>query len=346
MNIQRSSILSLAVIFVALTHLSGTKGTAADEDFKASNFSFTVYRYSDATRAALEAQGEKRVVRVDIEEQCSMEDFAQTCNHVWIKELEFKNGAPLITSFEPLAKLIAMEELDASSLEAAGETPFDLTPLAGLENLEKLFLTATKSKNFAALAKLSKLESVSLRMTGVDSLEFLSGSPGIERLDLYGKSNTFPDYSPLGGLQNLVIEGNAQASGENLAVLSSLTSLKSISMDDCSQVTSLSFLKGSAASLTNLHASDCEALTDVALLAEMTSLEWLIARGLKTDDLSFLSKMPKLSALNLQKVKVADLSVFSGMTSLKTVHLTKDMLPEGAEGKLAEMLPEAKFYIK
>ena len=56
--------------------------------------------------------------------------------------------------------------------------------------------------------------------------------------------------------------------------------------------------------------------------------------------------MTKLRALNLQKMKVADLSVFSGLKDLKTVHLSKDMLPEGAEEKLAEMLPAAKFYIK
>jgi hypothetical protein len=72
----------------------------------------------------------------------------------------------------------------------------------------------------------------------------------------------------------------------------------------------------------------------------------LLARELPAEDLSFLAKMTKLRALNLQKVKIADLSVFTGLKDLKTVHLSKDMLPEGAEEKLAEMLPAAKFYIK
>lgn len=88
-----------------------------------------------------------------------------------------------LDSFEDWGALRNLRELRELSIDHAKE--FDASVLSGMTQLRKLTIHARKLVNSRALAKLKRLESVSLSYVGdLESLEFAASLPGLERLEM------------------------------------------------------------------------------------------------------------------------------------------------------------------
>jgi hypothetical protein len=152
-----------------------------------------------------------------------------------------------VDSFVPVAQVKGLKSLRTMSMMAAKKGAMDVTPLAGLTELEDLDLYGTPIKNAAALGTLKKMMKLSFYMSDVDSIECVKGMPELATLSLYGFGHTFKDYTPLLGLKKLRelnIYMNKEATDELLAPLAALTSLNRIDMANDKRITTLGFLKG------------------------------------------------------------------------------------------------------
>ena len=338
--------LAALLLAPALLLAADAKEDEPEPDFKSNSFRIRINHYTPATAAELERIGKDEPVEVSLNKPCTMEDFESICKHTWIEELKIENGNEHIDSIAPVASLTKLRSFIIRSPKKDDETPFDLAPLAGLTELEKQELYACSSTNADALKGLSKLRDVSFYMADIDSLDFLAGTPEIERLELYGFGHTFENYQPVVGLKKLKELGvymNKQAVDEKLAVLSALTALEKFSMSNCKKVTTLDFLSGSAASLKKLRANWCEGLTDFSALHEMVNMEDLDVWRMPTKDFSFIEKMPKLKSLGLRDNEIADLSIFGGLKDLKSLSLDQDCIPADAEEQIKKLLPDLRF---
>jgi hypothetical protein len=107
--------------------------------------------------------------------------------------------------------------------------------------------------------------------------------------------------------------------------LASLTSLQSLILSDCGQLSDLSPLAG-LASLQSLKLSGCYQLSDLSPLASLTSLQSLDLSGCRqlSGDLSPLVGLTALRTLNLSLCweLSGDLSPLAGLTSLQSLDLS------------------------
>ena|GEM_PF-2202184 len=130
--------------------------------------------------------------------------------------------------------------------------PFDLTseersnmisivPLAGLSDLQSLYLFGTSVMDISALSGLSGLQILDLSGTSVVDISALSGLSGLKSLNLAGTLVT--DISALSGLSGLQILYLSRTSVVDISALSGLSGLQTLTLGGI-PVTDLSPLKG------------------------------------------------------------------------------------------------------
>ncbi len=134
--------------------------------------------------------------RADPSEQAAVfEVFASVVRPVDLGHLSLR-GARALSDVSPLAGLANLEILDLS-----GTGVSDVSPLAGLANLEILYLSGTGVSDVSPLSGLANLEFLSLSGTGVSDVSPLAGLANLKLLNLSGTGVS--DVSPLSGLANL-----------------------------------------------------------------------------------------------------------------------------------------------
>ena len=127
------------------------------------------------------------------------------------------------------------------SFYLVGDEVRDLSPLAGLKNLEGFQLHQTKASDLSPLADLKKLQRIDLEGTEVSDLSPLAGMENLE--ELYLDRTEASDLSPLAGLKNLraLTLWNTQVS--DLSPLAELKNLEELYLDR-TEVSDLSPLAG------------------------------------------------------------------------------------------------------
>jgi hypothetical protein len=202
--------------------------------------------------------------------------------------------------------------------------PIDIAAIEGLKELDRLAFYGKRLINIDALAGLPKLKDLSLPNSDIHTLDFLEQTNAIERLNLLGSDHTFKDYKPLLHLKNLReldICANRQATDANLKDLASLTTLEKFGMPQCTEVTSLDFLRNSKG-LKEIDVSACLSLRDMDALASFAELEVLDLSSIPVSDIGFLKDAKKLRELDLSNTQVTDISPLAGVTSLERLNLT------------------------
>lgn len=313
-----------------------------------------IHKLSDATHKAIAeaAAKENGEVRLQLGNAVTQDDFAKVAAIAGIVELEIEHGNEHIDSFDPVAKMTALSSFTARSLKKSDENPIDLAPFADLKNLVEVDFYATRVKNTQALAGHDKLTKISFYMSAVDSIDFLTTTPNVEELTLYGFKHTFKDYTPvlaLKKLKDLDIYMNKQATDELLAPLAAITTIEEIRMSNSRQITNLDFLAGSdglrdlnaawARKLTDASAiADCKKIRDVDLrdslltkadvFAGFTEMTRLNISGTKITDLAPLAKCAALAELNISETAVTDLGPLAACTALRTVNIEKTKITD------------------
>ena len=144
--------------------------------------------------------------------------------------------------------------------------------------------------------------------------------PEIRELSLQGVNHTFKDYVGFKKLTRLKIYMNRQATDELLAPLEALTSLRIIDIIDCSNITTLNFLKN-CKELISVQALRCSNLKDISALAEMKFLKSVDISKSKVSDISSLKDKAILVSLSISGTSVSDISALSKCQCLERLYM-------------------------
>jgi Leucine-rich repeat (LRR) protein len=102
---------------------------------------------------------------------------------------------------EVLAKIKEAKESGATVLHLTGREITDISPLAGLTNLEKLWLGGNQISDISPLAGLTKLGLLELSYNWISDVSPLAGLTKLRELII--DDNEITDVSPLAGLTGL-----------------------------------------------------------------------------------------------------------------------------------------------
>ncbi len=268
----------------------------------------------------IQAQAERKP-KILITKQAPQETLEALKQLEWVTELEIQSN--LITDLSPLAAFSHLKEIKLNSMDMSKKSPLDISPLKAASQLEVFDSYATRITGTEALAGKETLREISFYMSAVESIDFLTSTPNVEKLDLYGTKHTFPDYQPVTSLKKLKELGvymNEQAVDEKLAVLSELTTLEKISMSNCKKVTTLDFL-ANCENLRSIRALWCNELVDLSALKGKTEMVRLELDSVKADDFSFLPEMTKLESLNLEDTSFSDMTLLPKGAPMKILNL-------------------------
>ena len=184
----------------------------------------------------------------------------------------------------------------------------DLSPISGLTKLTTLWLVGnfipggpvSNIEDISPLAGLVNLEELRLDSNSISDLTPISGLTKLT--DLHIGDNPLTDISPIAGLTNLKHLYIANYFGNNpvtdISPIAGLTSLTSLNLIG-NQITDISALAG----LTNLERLDLadNEITDISALAGLTNLKgWLVLRNNNISDVS-----PLIGLTNLEKLWIS-----------------------------------------
>ena len=179
----------------------------------------------------------------------------------------------------------------------------DLSPLAGLENINALDLAYNQLSDLSPLSGLINLRELSIYSNpDITDLSPLVDLKNLTDIALVGSSK-MSDLSPLAGLVNLkriTIWGSPIS---NLLPLSGLTQLERL----------------------NICGADAP---DIAPLAKLTGLKevYLVSNGIS--DVSPLSDLTNLTRLSLEGNNISDVSPLAGLTNLKWLGLHRNSISD------------------
>ena len=209
---------------------------------------------------------------------------------------------------------VPMTKSNVAQIQQLNLTYDGITDLTGLEyatNLGIIDLTGNAISDISALAKLPKLQDVSLRMN---------------------KATVLPDLTPLTSTPikslNLVADDYGLVP-EKLAALNQMTTLTSLEMQN-TKVTSVPEL-GNLHQLRELGLAGNK-LTDVSALAPLTQLTSLKVGSNQITDFTPIAKLTNLTTLSIGNNRSSDISMLSTLTKLQQgtfsqMGLTDAMMP-------------------
>jgi Leucine-rich repeat (LRR) protein len=194
--------------------------------------------------------------------------------------------------------------------------PINLAPLAGLKNLQVLWIYGLNDIDLPTLDGLTKLRE--LRITG---------------------AATVRDYSPLAALKNL---RTLYLAGSNVTDLTPLAELKGLQQLKLAS-TNVSDLKP-LAGLDNLETLDLHRtrVRDLAPLAGLKKLKELDLWGTPVRDLTPLSELTSLQKLELHHTQVSDVTPLAGLKNLQWVWLGGSRVDAKQRNALQQSLPNCQ----
>ncbi len=218
-------------------------------------------------------------------------------------------------SFNRIASCDRIENLRIKG--AAGDvTPVDVRRLCELSNLRRLGLEWVPFGDQAVqhLAKLSRLESLSLWATGATGSGFtsLDELPNLKKILFFAKPGIEPEFTPfasLPGLEDLTIGGALVMPRQieplqNCQRLRKFYAISGVLVDD-----SVAQWLGEKQSLVSLMLGDECLITDTGAhsLSELPNLQRLDVAGLITSDgASTLANMPSIRLLSIRSLSVSE----------------------------------------
>jgi len=150
-----------------------------------------------------------------------------------------------------LAKAVESGEIPANTTELAirlwGDEITDLSPLANLKDLRKLYIDNTQLSDLSPLADLPNLTQIWIERSPLNDLSPLVGLPNLIELHIVG-SNDLRDISPVNEMTNLKHLGLVGTQVKDISPVRALTNLEVLNVRN-SPVRDITWLHG----LTNLN---------------------------------------------------------------------------------------------
>ena len=216
-----------------------------------------------------------------------------------------------------IRSLVGLEHfISAERLDLHDNNIEDLSPLAGLTNLQEIRLDHNQISDVSPLATLTELWRLYLNDNEIVDIGPLASLTKLRRLFL--GENQIVDIGPLGSLKNL---RGLYLSGNQIHVLASLDSLRNLGelRLGANEITNVSPL----ASLTSLYALslDNNDLKDFSSLASLTGLQMLSLNGNRIANVSPLMPLTGMWRLDLSDNEIEDISPLVDLTGLFKLHL-------------------------
>ncbi|MYE89086.1 T9SS type A sorting domain-containing protein, partial [Candidatus Poribacteria bacterium] len=224
-----------------------------------------------------------------------------------------------ISDLSPLAGLINLEVLSFDSPNVS-----DLSPLSRLTKLEWLHFTDTNVSNFSPLAGLINLKSLGFNRThNISDISPLAGLVNLKFVSSWG--HNISDLSPLAGLTKLEVINFCGGNISNIKGLSRLTNLKELYLarEEVSDISVLANLTG----LTRLDLHN-NPISDISPIKNLTQLKWLELRATNTSDISILARFTNLEWLNISENNISDISPIANLTNLKWLSIAANNITD------------------
>jgi Leucine-rich repeat (LRR) protein/GTPase SAR1 family protein len=247
----------------------------------------------------------KRLPRLDLGD-CGLTELPpEALECAWVEELILSGNK--ISDLSPLATLTNLQKLYCSRTQVS-----DLSPLADLNNLQEFNCSSTKVSDLSPLAPLVNLRTLSCSSTQVSDLSPITSLVNLQ--ELYCDSTKISDFMPLAQLVNLqkIFCPSTQVSD-----LSPLAGLVNLQIFNCAstQVNDLSPLAG----LINLQGLNCFStqVSDLSPIARIVNLQRLYCNKTQVSDLSPLAGLVNLQQLDCNETQVSDLSPLARLVNLQ-----------------------------
>ena len=249
------------------------------------------------------------------------ESYSTALRELRLEEAEFEEA-----DYEAISQMTGLERL-----EIVDSPISQLDFLKNLTNLKRLHIRGSREpagtfSDLSALAGLTNLEDLYLYLDGVSDLNGLSGMSQLKSLVLTGNME-IADLSPLAGLtklQSLEVPLGGENVGVDLSPLAGLTDLRTLrtgsNVTDLTPLSGLTGLRELDLTYGGYSARDSKEYRSLEPLSSLTGLTSLTIRNLWVSDLSPLSGLTKLRSLTIYNgASIEDLSPLAGLTGLKSL---------------------------
>ena len=221
---------------------------------------------------------ETKVINLDLSDLSFSHLPEELSDCDWLEQLKIQDNNKLL-DLSPLSGLQNLQKLYCSTTRVS-----DLSPLSGLLNLKELNCDTTQVSDLSPLSRLQNLQKLYCSITKVSDLNPLSGLLNLKELNC--DTTNVNDLSPLRGLQNLQLLSCSSTQVHDLSPLRGLQNLQLLSCAS-TQVSDLSPLRG----LQRLKVLWCSftQVSDLGPLRGLQSLEVLRCNSTQVSDLNCLS---------------------------------------------------------
>ena len=244
-------------------------------------------------RAAIEsALGKASGAPITVAEMATLAEFE--AENAAINDLTGLEFAANLERLELGHKRVGNTDVNSNSIS-------DISPLAGLTNLERLDLEKNSISDISVLAGLTNLTWLNLAYNPISDISPLAGLTNLTELTL--SNNSISDISPLAGLTNLTWLNLTYNPISDISPLTGLTRLTSLSLEN-------------------------HPLSDLSPLAGLTNLTELNLERSSLSDLSFLAGLTNLRQLDLHKNLISDISPLTGLTNLTWLNLHRNLISD------------------
>ncbi|MEB3025679.1 MULTISPECIES: leucine-rich repeat domain-containing protein [unclassified Parvimonas] len=227
------------------------------------------------------------------------------------EEIRYSEGA--IKDLTPLAGLKNLELLRLSHNEIS-----DVSPLKDLTQLKFLYISHNNISDISSLKNLSNLENFDFAVNKVFDMSIVKNFKKLTLLDIY--SNKISDISYVKELEKLTYFRADNNNIENISVLKNLKLLENLDLGN-NKIKDISVING----LTKLNKLSLKGNNlDSFKLNKLTKLEDLNLENNKISDVTSLKNLNKLTSLNLNKNNVENIDAVGNLKDLIYLYLDKN----------------------
>jgi internalin A len=249
-------------------------------------------------------------------------------NREYISELQSRGVTVQYSCYVP--DPVLAEAMNGISLAHLGNLTYletwgvkDLTGIECCTNLTSLYLTWCNISDFSPLAGLTNLEVLYLchfevKISNVSFLSELS-----DMRELYLTDNEVSDIRPLADLTNLTLLDLSKNQISDISPLARLRKLQGLRLDE-NQIQNISPLAG-LNSLTELFLGRNQ-ISSISGLSGLTNLGWLFLSGNQIEDISPLAGLSNLNTLGLGGNEISDISPLWGLKNLEHLSLRQNQI--------------------
>ena len=269
--------------------------------------------FGKSPNAPITAEEMERLRRLDVRER-GIQDLTGLQFATNLSRLDlgrWGNTGNHVSDLSPIAGLINLQELFLNSNQVS-----DLSPLAGLTNLHELLIISNPVSDISTLRRLINLKRLWMDRTFVSDLSPLRGLINLVELDFH--DTVVSDLSPLAGLINLEDLRFSYQGLSDISPLAGLINLKWVHSWDHS-ISDLSPLAG----LTKLEKIDfCGGnISDLTPIAGLPNLKELYIAAEEVSDISPIARLTGLTRLGLHHNDISDISPLAKLTNLKWLRI-------------------------